>query len=78
MDFMNKVTVITPESFNEFYSEVGDSVVVREDGHMSVTEVIDGMVVRFKVFAPGQWTTVESELIEVEIEEEGAFDDFGL
>jgi hypothetical protein len=75
MEFINKVTVITPDSFNEFYSEHGDAVVVRGDGHMSVTEVIEGMIVRTKVYAPGQWTTVESELVAVEVEE---VDGFGI
>jgi hypothetical protein len=78
MQFMNKITVITPESFNEFFSEGADAVVIREDGHMSVTEVYGGSIVRIKVYAPGAWSTVETELVEVEDDEDEEVDFLGL
>lgn len=72
MEFMYKTTVITPELFNEFYSERPDSAMVTRDGYLSVTEVQQGVSIRVKVFAPGQWLTAETELLVVddEIEEE--------
>lgn len=80
MEFVYKVTVITPESFNEFYSEKPDSVLITDDGYLSVTETQQGVAVRVKVFAPGQWSTVETELMvakdseELEGEEVDGFD----
>lgn len=70
MEFVYKVTVITPESFNEFYSEKPDSVLITDDGYLSVTETQQGVAVRVKVFAPGQWSTVETELMVAEDSEE--------
>ncbi len=70
MEFVYKVTVITPESFNEFYSEKPDSVLITDDGYLSVTETQQGVAVRIKVFAPGQWNTVETELMVAEDSEE--------
>lgn len=70
MEFVYKVTVITPESFNEFYSEKPDSVLITDDGYLSVTETQQGVSVRVKVFAPGQWSTVETELMVAEDSEE--------
>jgi len=70
MEFVYKVTVITPESFNEFYSEKPDSVLITDDGYLSVTETQQGVAVRIKVFAPGQWNTVETELMVTEDSEE--------
>src|SRR5690606_41544678 len=67
---MNKITVITPESFNEFLSEALDAVSIDELGHLEVTEVLDDGVVGIKVYAPGQWCTVQTELVEVEVAEE--------
>jgi len=83
MEFMYKTTVITPESFNEFYSEKPDSALITDDGYLSVTEVQQGVSVRAKVYAPGQWLTTETELLIVddEIEEEERsedVDDFGF
>lgn len=80
MEFVYKVTVITPESFNEFYSEKPDSVLITDDGYLSVTETQQGVAVRVKIFAPGQWSTVETELMvakdseELEGEEVDGFD----
>lgn len=73
MEFMNKITVITPESFNEFFSEAPNAVRVTEDGMLSVTEVIEGAAVRIKIYGPGQWNTVETELVEVESDDEVDF-----
>lgn len=73
MQLMNKITVITPESFNEFFSEESDSVAIDDLGHLIVTEVQDRMRVGIKVYAPGQWSTVQSEAIMVEEEEEDDF-----
>lgn len=70
MEFVYKVTVITPESFNEFYSEKPDSVLITDDGYLSVTETQQGVAARVKVFAPGQWSTVETELMVAEDSEE--------
>lgn len=70
MEFVYKVTVITPESFNEFYSEKPDSALITDDGYLSVTETQQGVAVRVKVFAPGQWSTVETELMIAEDSEE--------
>lgn len=80
MEFVYKVTVITPESFNEFYSEKPDSALITDDGYLIVTETQQGVAVRVKVFAPGQWSTVETELMvakdseELEGEEVDGFD----
>src|SRR5690606_40982926 len=60
--YMNKITVITPESFNEFLSEALDAVSIDELGHLEVTEVLDDVVVGIKVYSPGQWCTVQAEL----------------
>src|SRR5690606_40505576 len=68
--YMNKITVITPESFNEFLSEALDAVSIDELGHLEVTEVLDDVVVGIKVYSPGQWCTVQAELVEVEVSEE--------
>lgn len=65
--YMNKITVITPESFNEFLSEALDAVSIDELGHLEVTEVLNDGVVGIKVYAPGQWCTAQAELIEVEV-----------
>ena len=78
MQFMNKVTVITPESFNEFFSEDDNAILITGDRTLSVTEVIGGTPVRIKIFAPGQWLTVESELVEVSEDEEEGVDFFGI
>lgn len=81
MQFMNKVTVITPESFSEFYSEHPNAVRITEDRMLIVTEVIENAQVRVKIFAAGEWLTVETELIEVveeDFEDEEEFDGFGL
>lgn len=68
--YMNKITVITPESFNEFLSEALNAVSIDELGHLKVAEVLDDGVVGVKVYAPGQWCTVRTELVEVEVDEE--------
>lgn len=68
--YMNKITVITPESFNEFLSEALDAVSIDKLGHLEVTEVLDGEVLGIKIYAPGQWCTVQAELVEVAVDEE--------
>lgn len=64
MEFMNKVTVITPESFNEFFSESNNAVRITGDRTLVVTETIANTPVRVKIYSPGQWLTVETELVE--------------
>lgn len=64
MEFMNKVTVITPEAFNEFFSESNNAVRITGDRTLIVTETIAGTPVRVKIYSPGQWLTVETELVE--------------
>lgn len=77
MEFMNKVTVITPESFSEFYSEHDNAVRITEDRMLIVTEVIQNTPVRVKIFAAGEWLTVETELVEIEVvEDEEELDGF--
>lgn len=78
MEFMNKITVITPESFNEFLSENENAVLITGDRTLSVTETIGGTPVRIKIFAPGQWLTVESELVEVAEDEGEEIDLLGI
>src|SRR5690606_41807260 len=68
--YMNKITVITPESFNEFLSEALDAASIDELGHLEVPGVLDDGVVGIKVYAPGQWCAVQAELGEVGVPEE--------
>lgn len=80
MEFVNKITVITPESFNEFYSEAENAIFIGEDRVLKVTEVYCGTPVRIKVYAPGAWLTVETELVEAaeDDEEEQDLDFYGI
>lgn len=70
MEFLNKVTVITPEAFNEFLSEDDNAIQITKDRMLIVTEVVSGVPVHMKVFAPGEWLTVETELVVADAEEE--------
>lgn len=60
-----RVTVITPESFNEFITEHPSAVAITDFGMLEVNVVENGMLTRIKAFAPGQWCTVDTQLEEV-------------
>ena len=70
MEYVNKVTVITPEAFNEFYSDHDDAVKITGDRMLMVTVIQDDRQVQMKVYAPGEWSTVETELVQLLDEEE--------
>ncbi|WP_190822021.1 hypothetical protein [Saccharopolyspora pogona] len=61
---VNKVTVITPDSFNEFQSELNVPIEI-DKGHLFVTVVKGEEIPEYKIYAPGQWSTVHVELTEI-------------
>lgn len=59
-----KVTVITPEYHNEFYTESPNPVTVSESNLLEISVVENGLQVAMKVYAPGAWSTVDMKLVE--------------
>lgn len=76
---VQKITVITPDSFNEFVADLTPNVVVIDgDGYLRITEIQSGFVQRVKVYKPEAWLTVETEHGEIDYDEEEETIDFTI
>lgn len=76
---VQKVTVITPDSFNEFVCDLTSGVIsIDEDGYLKVSEVQNGFLQRVKVYKPEAWLTVETEHGEIDYDEEEGTIDFTI